>query len=412
MTMHAEQLDDPVAVRSYPFNDPNGLNLHPIYAQLRRDEPLTRVRLPYGEEAWLATRYEDVRLVLGDARFSRAASIGRDEPRTHPYQSESGLLAMDPPEHSRLRRLVAKAFTARRVELLRPRVTEIAEELLDTMVAAGSPADLVAHYADPLPVMVICELLGVPFADRGKFQLWSEAIVSTTSLSPQQIGEYMGNLHGYMAGLIAQRRAQGDLPADSAEDLLGAMVRARDENNDRLSEQELVELAAGLLAAGHETTVTQIPNFVYVLLTSPQRWAELRDHPELAPAAVEELTRYVPLGTAAAFARYAGEDIEVGGVLVRAGEPVLASLGSANRDGRIFDRPDELDFGRPNNPHMGFGHGVHHCVGAQLARVELQVAITALIRRLPGLKLAVAESELPWKNGMLVRGLKELPVTW
>jgi cytochrome P450 len=222
----------------------------------------------------------------------------------------------------------------------------------------------------------------------------------------------MASLHGYMAGLIAQRRAQGDESVDGAEDLLGAMVRARDENNDRLSERELIELAAGLLAAGHETTVTQIPNFVYVLLTNPDRWAQLRDKPELVPAAVEELMRYVPLGTAAAFARYATEDVEVGGVLVRAGEPVLGSIGSANRDDRVFERPDEIDFAREHNPHIGFGHGPHHCVGAQLARLELQVAIGALIRRLPDLRLAVPEGDLPWKNGMLVRGLKELPVTW
>jgi cytochrome P450 len=404
--------EERVEARRYPFNPPDRLNLDQMYAQLRREEPLTRVQLPYGEQAWLATRYEDVRTLLGDPRFSRAASVGRDEPRTHPHQTESGMLAMDPPEHSRLRRLIAKAFTHRRVELLRPRVIEIAEEKLADMAAAGSPVDLVEHYATPLPVMVICELLGVPFADRDKFHLWSEAIVSTTSLTPQQIGEYLGNLHAYMAGLIAQRREQQDKPVDGAEDLLGALVRARDEDNDRLTEQELVQLAAGLLAAGHETTVTQIPNFVYVLLTNPERWAELRDHPELVPAAVEELMRYVPLGTAAAFARYATEDVALGGVLVRAGEPVLGSLASANRDELVFEHPDVLDFTRSTNPHIGFGHGPHHCVGAQLARLELQVAIATLVRRMPNLHLAVAESELPWKNGMLVRGLKELPVAW
>ncbi|WP_308440837.1 cytochrome P450 [Catellatospora chokoriensis] len=395
-----------MAARTYPFSDPDRLNLNPLYEQLRHNEPLSRVRLPYGEEAWLATRYDDVRLVLGDARFSRAASVGRDEPRTHPHQGEMGMLAMDPPEHTRLRKLIAKAFTARRVETLRPRTQEIADELIDGMQALGSPADLVEHFATPLPVTVICELLGVPFADRDRFQLWSEAIISTTSLTPQQIMEYLGNLHAYIAGLIAQRREH------ETDDLLGAMVKARDEDNDRLTEAELVQLSAGLLAAGHETTVTQLPNFVYVLLTNPDRFAELRADPSLVPAAVDELMRYVPLGTAAAFARYATEDVMVGDVLVRAGEPVLGALASANRDDKVFEHPDELDFHRESNPHLGFGHGPHHCVGAQLARMELQVALQSLITRFPNLELAVAEEELPWKKGMLVRGLQELPVRW
>jgi cytochrome P450 len=392
--------------RPYPFGEPDRLNLHPLYGELRRAEPVVRVRLPFGEAAWLATRHADVKVVLGDPRFSRAASVGRDEPRTTPRQIGSGILAMDPPDHSRLRRLVAKAFTARRVEMLRPEATAIANDLIDGMVAAGSPADLVERFATPLPVRVICRLLGVPHTDQELFRTWSEAIVSTTSLSPEQIQEYMGNLHAYMAGLIAQRRAA---PTD---DLIGALVEARDTDNDRLTEQEMVELAAGLLAAGHETTVTQISNFLYVLFTNPDRLAELRDRPDLVPGAVEELLRYVPLGAAAAFARYATEDLELGGVRIQAGEPVIAALSSANRDAEVFDDPDGLDFARDPNPHIGFGHGVHHCLGAQLARMELQVALATLLSRLPGLRLAVDERELPWKSGLLVRGLRAMPVTW
>jgi cytochrome P450 len=313
---------------------------------------------------------------------------------------------MDPPEHTRLRTVVAKAFTARRVERLRPRTREIADELVDGMVAKGAPADLVEHFATPLPIRVICELLGVPVADQHLFHTWSEAIVSTTSLPPETITKYMDNLFAYMAGLIAQRRRE---PAD---DLVTAMVRTRDEEEGRLSEEELVQLAAGLLAAGHETTVTQIPNFVYVLLTHPEQMAQLRADRSLLPKAVEELLRFVPLGAASGFARYALEDVELGGVLVKAGEPVLGSIGSANHDGTAFDHPEQLDFDRPNNPHMGFGHGVHHCVGAQLARMELQVALGALLDRLPDLRLAVPEEELRWKSGMLVRGLTWMPVTW
>ncbi|NBE82868.1 cytochrome P450 [Micromonospora rubida] len=392
-------------IERYPFSDPDRLNLDPRYALLRRDEPLIRVRLPYGEPAWLATRHADVRTVLGDARFSRAAAVGRDEPRNSPRQIQGGILTMDPPDHTRLRRLVARAFTARRVEELRPRTRQVADELVDGLLAAGPPADLVAHLATPLPIRVICDLLGVPVADQDKFHTWSEAIVSTTALSVEQAQRYIDNLFAYMGGLIAQRRQE---PTD---DLIGAMVRARDAD-DRLSEEEVVQLAAGLLAAGHETTVTQIPNFVYVLLNHPDEWARLRADRSLVPHAVEELMRFVPLGVTAAFARYAKEDVEIGGVLVHAGEPVLVSIPSANRDETVFPDADRLDLGREINPHLGFGHGVHHCVGAQLARMELQVVLDVLLDRAPGLRLAVPEAELPWKSGLLVRGLTAMPVAW
>ncbi|MDI5942023.1 cytochrome P450, partial [Micromonospora sp. DH15] len=213
------------------------------------------------------------------------------------------------------------------------------------------------------------------------------------------------NLFAYMGELIARRR---DEPTD---DLIGAMVRARDAD-DRLSEEEVVQLAAGLLAAGHETTVTQIPNFAYVLLQHPDEWARLRADRTLVPRAVEELMRFVPLGATAAFARYAKEDVEIGGVLVRAGEPVVVSIPSANRDETVFADADRLDLGREVNPHLGFGHGVHHCVGAQLARMELQVVLDTLLDRTPGLRLAVPEPELVWKSGLLVRGLTAMPVAW
>ncbi|MEH1098098.1 cytochrome P450 [Micromonospora sp. CPCC 205561] len=393
------------APQRYPFSDPDRLNLDPRYARLRREEPLARIRMPFGEPAWLATRHTDVRTVLGDPRFSRAASVTRDEPRNSSRRQEGGILSMDPPEHTRLRRLVAKAFTARRVEELRPRTREVAEELVDGMLAAGPPADMVEHLATPLPIRVICDLLGVPVADQDRFHTWSEAIVSTTSLSPERAQEYIDNLFAYMGELIALRRQR---PTD---DLLGAMVRARDAD-DRLAEEEVVRLAAGLLAAGHETTVTQIPNFVYVLLTHPDEWERLTAEPSLVPAAVEELMRFVPLGASSAFARYALEDVELGGVLVHAGEPVVVSIASANRDETVFPEPDRLDLTRQANPHLGFGHGVHHCVGAQLARMELQVVLETLIGRTPNLRLAVPESELPWKSGLLVRGLLALPVSW
>ncbi|GGM11382.1 cytochrome P450 [Micromonospora yangpuensis] len=390
----------------YPFSAPDRLTLDPRYAQLRRDEPLIRVRLPFGEPVWLATRHADVKTVLGDARFSRAAAEGRDEPRNTERQVQTGILGLDPPEHTRLRRLAAKAFTARRVEQLRPRTRAVAHELVDGLIAAGAPADLVEHVATPLPIRVICDLLGVPVTDQDRFHTWAEAIVSTTSLSDEQAQRYLDNLFEYIGGLIAQRRR------DPADDLLTAMVEARDADADRLTEEEVVRLAAGLLAAGHETTVTQIPNFVYVLLTEAGAWARLCREPELLPGAVEELMRFVPLGATAGFPRYALEDVTVGGVLVRAGEPVIVSIASANRDERVFADPDTLDLSRETNPHVGFGHGVHHCIGAQLARMELQVVLETLAQRLPGLRLGVPEAELSWKSGLLVRGLTALPVSW
>lgn len=391
--------------RSYPFSAADRLRLDPFYAQLRRQDPISRVRLPYGEDAWLATRYEDARTVFADPRFSRAAAVGRDEPRVRPSVQQSGILTMDPPDHTRLRRLVAKAFTARRVERLRPRTQQIADELVDGMRTHGSPLDLVENFALPLPITVICELLGVPYADRADFRVWSDAFLSTTKLSPQQVSDHIERMRDYMAGLIAQRRER---PTD---DLIGALVEARDEQ-DRLSETELVELAVGILVAGHETTATQIPNFVYVLLTHPDALAALRADLDRVPQAVEELMRHVPLGVNAAFPRYALEDVELGDVVVRAGEPVLVSIAAANRDGDVFDDPDELDPDRQANAHIGFGHGPHHCLGAQLARMELQVALTTLLRHLPGLRFAVHEHEVPWKTGMLVRGPLRLPLAW
>ncbi|HEV2782094.1 MAG TPA: cytochrome P450 [Actinophytocola sp.] len=387
---------------SYPFNDAAGLELHEAYAAARADAGLIRVRLPYGEPAWLATRYADVRQVLGDRRFSRAEAIRRDEPRTSPGRVSMGILAMDPPEHTRLRKLVAKAFTMRRIERLRPRVRELAETSLDEMVSLGPPADLVERFALPLPVAVICELLGVPTTDRPKFRVWSDAMLSTTRLTAEEFEATREETRAYMAGLIAIRRAE---PAD---DLMTALIEARDEH-DRLSELELVDLCWGLLVAGHETTASQLPNFVYVLLRNPDKWAELQKDPDLIPAAVEELMRFVPLGVGSAFARYATEDVEVGGVLVRAGEPVLAAVSSANRDGEQFDAPDELRFDRGENQHVGFGHGAHHCLGAQLARVELQEALRVLLARLPGLHVA---GEIEWKTGMIMRAPRMMPVGW
>jgi cytochrome P450 len=392
--------------KAFPFSRPDRLDLDPLYARLRREEPLTRVQLPYGEPTWLATRYEDVKVVLGDPRFSRAASVGRDEPRTRVHRGRPGnILSFDPPEHSRLRRLCSKAFTVRRVEQVRTRAQEIADGLVDAMRAKGAPADLVEEFALPLPITVICELLGVPVEDRADFRIWSDAFLSTTKFSPAEVGEHVGRLRDYMAGLIAQRREAAQ------DDLLSAFVVARDEE-DRLSEEEMLGLAEALLVAGHETTASQIPNFVYALLTNPEQLAMLRADLDLVPRAVEELMRYVPLGSGGGNARYALEDVELGGVTVRAGEPVIVNLASANRDESVYTHPDELDLLRREASHVGFGHGAHHCLGAPLARMELQVALRTLLERLPGLRFAGPEQDITWKTGVATRGPEYMPIAW
>ncbi len=388
---------------TYPFNVAEGLDLDAAYVAARETPGMIRVRLPYGEPAWLATRYADARLVLGDPRFSRAECLERDEPRLMPRQMDSGLMAMDPPEHSRQRRLVAKAFTARRVERLRPQARELAESLVDTMLAQGPPVDLVESFALPLPVAVICELLGVPSLDRPKFRVWSDAMMSTSRLTAEQFDQLREDMRAYMAEFIALRRAE---PAD---DLMSALIQARDEQ-DRLSETELLDMCGGILAAGHETTATQIPNFVYVLLEHhPEQWAALVADANLIPAAVEELMRYVAIGAGGAPARYATEDVQVGDTLVRAGEPVICAVNAANRDSLRFGTPDEVRFDRGENQHLGFGHGAHHCLGAQLARMELQEALRVLVGKLPGLRLA---GDVEWKTEMLVRGPRSMPVAW
>jgi cytochrome P450 len=387
---------------AYPFNEAGSLDLHEAYREAQEAPGMPRVRLPHGEPAWLATRYADARLVLGDKRFSRAMAADRDEPRMQAGRLTGGILSMDPPQHTRLRTLVAKAFTVRRVEELRPRAREIAAGLVADMKAAGPPADLVDAFALPLPVAVICELLGVPVEDRQKFRVWSDNALSTSRLTAEEFLASREEMRDYMRGLIAAHRAE---PAD---DLMTALIDARD-RQDRLSELELVDLCVGILVAGHETTASQIPNFVVTLLDHPRALARLRDDPSLIPGAVEELMRFVPLGAGAGFPRYATEDVQVGDVLVRAGEPVVVAIGAANRDALRFDDADELRIDRPPAAHLGFGHGVHHCLGAALARMELQEALLALLVELPGLRIA---GDIRWKTEMIVRGPVSLPVGW
>lgn len=383
------------------------LELDPAYARLRNEEPVTRVTMPHGGDAWLVTRYADVRAALSDTRLSRAAAVGKDVPRSSPLiQQADSLLSMDPPEHTRLRRLAAKAFTARQVAAVRPRVQAIIESLVDALEESGPPADLATGLAWPMGITVICETFGIPEEDRGRFREWTDAMMALTVADPATIQAARDSLDGYLRELIARRIAE------PGEDLLSRLVTSR-EGGDRLTESELGVFAVDLLTAGHETTANQTGNFLYTLLSRPTLWESLVKDPALVPAAVEELLRYTPLATSVApFSRIAVEDFELAGQLVRAGEAVVAQTDSANRDATVFENPEELDFHRETNPHVAFGHGAHHCPAAPLARLELQTVLATLARRLPGLRLAVPADEVEWNTNRVMRGVTRLPVEW
>jgi cytochrome P450 len=393
--------------RKYPFNEADRLKLDPTYQELRRKCPVSRVVLPYGGEAWLAVRHADVRTVLHDPRFSRAAVVGREIPRVRPEveQKPDSIMNLDPPDHTRLRKLLAGAFTTRRVEALRPRAVELTAELLAGLRAAGSGSDLVEHVSVPFPLTIICELLGVPIADRHIFRSASDAIMSMSTMTPQQRLEATDELTAYMAGMVKQRRFT---PTD---DLIGALICAHDDG-DRLSEGELLELGIAILVAGHETTMSQIGNMTYTVLNHPGQWAALGADLEAVTGAVEELLRYSPLLGSAGFPRIAMEDVELSGVMVRAGETVVASLNAANRDPELFADAEKLLLDRAANRHIAFGHGVHHCPGAGLARMELQEVLRGLLREFPDLRLAVAPEEVQWRTGALIRGPRALPLAW
>lgn len=403
--MNPDPRTPPPPPPAYPFNEAVGLDIDPLYARLRREEPVVRVSCPFGEDAWLVTRHADMRTILADPRFSRAAAADHDEARLTPLPVSTSILGMDQPDHTRLRRLLARVFTERRVEELRPGVEKVANGLLDEVMAAGAPGDLMESFAVPLAGTVVCDLLGVPFEDQDEFRAWMDAFSATTVMTAEETEEGTEALHSYMAHLMRNRRAE---PRD---DLIGAMVRASDEE-EKLTETELVELASVLLIAGHETVSSQLVDSLYVLLTHPAQLELLKHRPELTPGAVEELLRYVPLISHVTFARYATEDVELGGVLVRAGEAVLPAIPSANRDETVFENADVFDITRTHQPHLGFGHGIHRCLGARLARMELQVALELILRRMPGVRCAVPFGDLRWKDGMQVRSLLHLPVVW
>ncbi|WP_249124003.1 cytochrome P450 [Saccharopolyspora erythraea] len=345
--------------------------------------------------------------MLADPRFSRAEVLERDVPRPTPQQVErpGTLVTTDPPEHGRLRRLVAGAFTHRRAESMRPRIRGVADELVDEMLAGDKPADLVAAVSMPLPVNVICELLGVPREDRHVFH--SGAILSDYTVPADEREATFKSLADYLAELIAERRARPEGPGD---DVLGALISARDADGDRLSEEELIELWVDILVAGYASIMSVTPDMVVTLLTERDRWYGLVADPGGVPDAVEEMLRVMPTIIESGHSRVATEDVEIAGGTVRAGEAVLPCLPAANRDPAVFDAPEEMRLGRDAGKHIAFGFGPHYCLGASLARVQLQSVLTALVEKVPTLDLVEAVREDSTRVAAAVQG--QLLVTW
>jgi cytochrome P450 len=371
------------------------------YAVLREEHPVARITMPKGHSFWLVTRYEDVRAALTNPALHKngrayEAMIGQDEPGA-PVALDQHMLSSDPPDHTRLRKLVGRAFTARAVAALRPRIEEITAELLDALDKGPNEVDLLDTYAFPLPVTVICELLGVPPADRDQFRAWSNTVMQAASAAEQQAAAQ--GLTGYLAALVEQKLA------DPADDMLSAIVQAT-EDADRLSGMEAVSMAFLLLVAGHETTANLIGNGTLALLRDPNQFARLVAEPELVPNAVEELLRYNGPINMATF-RYTAEDTVIGGLEIPAGQMVLVSLAAANRDSGHYPEADRLDLRRAAS-HLAFGHGIHYCLGAPLARLEGEIAFTRLFERFPNLTLG--DENLTWRPSTLIRGLDKLPI--
>lgn len=385
------------------FGDGFNADPHPVYARLRHDHPVQRVTVPSGIPAWLITGYDLARQALNDPRLSKTS------PARSPMQVLQGpvqnaltqhMLATDPPDHTRLRRLVSRVFTARRTEALRPRVQQITDQLLDEM-AGHDRVDLIDAFAFPLPIQVICELLGIPGEDRDSFREWSNVIVAGAA-AIEQLPAAATALVDYIQRLLVDKQAH---PKD---DLLSGLLTVRDEG-DQLSHDELVSMVFLLLVAGHETTVNLIGNSMSVLFTRPELVRRLIDDPTLLPAAIEELLRFEsPVETSTL--RIATETINLGGVEIGPGEPVFISLLGANRDPGRFTDADVFDIERADNQHLAFGHGIHYCLGAPLARLEAEIGLGSLLRRYPDISLDVAPEQLQWRVGLLLRGLVALPV--
>ncbi|WP_431914949.1 cytochrome P450 [Nonomuraea jabiensis] len=382
--------------RTCPFDPP------PELSELRQNAPIAPMAYPDGHVGWLVTSHALARRVLADPRFSSRSDLhhlpvpGLQLPPPRP----GAFMLADPPTHTRYRRLLTGQFTVRRMNLLTPRIEQITNDVLAQMQQAGPPADLVESFALPIPSLVICELLGVPYADRGRFQQATRTMF-TLHATPEQVLAARQEISGFLAGLVHAKRTR---PAD---DLLSDLVNG----DGALTDDELVTMALTLLVAGHETTANMLALGTFALLSHPEQLAALRAQPSLIDSAVEELLRYLTilhLGTV----RTALEDAEIGGVTVKAGQTVTISLPAANRDPEAYDNPDTLDLSRRATGHVAFGHGIHQCLGQQLARIEMRIGYQALFDRLPGLRLAADPQDIPIRADMSIYGVHRLPVTW
>jgi cytochrome P450 len=414
--------------RPTPFDPPLGL---------RRRDPLSRLAYPDGHVGWVATGYSAVRAILADERFSTRREllhqpVGRERAHERPAPAEPGIFPhMDPPEHTRFRRLLSGHFGPRRVAALTPAIRRYTTEALDRMIGAGSPADLVASFAMPIPALVICELLGVPASDRHRIQA-ATATMNDLDSTPEQAVEAVLTITGTVRDLIARLRAGSGSPDDAPDDGpagdgsdgyapdghgpagdggAGRGLLADAVASGELGDDELTNLGMVLLATGHLPTSSMLALGAFALLTDPAQRERLTAAPELAGPAVEELLRYLSI-LQFDVRRTALTDVEVDGHVIAAGETVVLALPVANRDPVRFPDPDVLDLGRPAAGHLAFGHGVHQCLGQHLARRELRIALTALFERLPDLRLAVPAAEVPTRERMAVYGVDRLPVAW
>ncbi|MGW2211614.1 cytochrome P450 [Streptomyces sp. NPDC001781] len=392
-------------IRQWPATDLAGTDFDPVLTELMNEGPVTRIRLPNGEGwAWLVTRYDDVRMVTNDPRFGREAVMDNQVTRLAPhFIPDPGAVGfLDPPDHTRLRRSVAAAFTARGVERVRERSRAMLEELVDELLQGGPPADLTSAVLSPFPIAVICELMGVPAADRHSMHDWTQLILS--SAHGKEVSERAKReMSAYFTDLIGHG---GHSPEGSVCSLLSGAV-----DRDEITLVEAVGLAV-LLQIGGEAVTNNSGQMFYLLLTRPGLMERLRSDRAIRPRAIDELLRYIPHRNAVGLSRIALEDVEIRGVRIRAGDAVYNSYLAANRDPEVFPDPDTIDVERSPNPHVAFGFGPHYCPGGMLARLESELLVDVLLDHVPGLKLAVPPQEVPFRKGALIRGPESLPVTW
>ncbi|KAF2775999.1 cytochrome P450 [Streptomyces sp. OM5714] len=395
----------PPPVRDWPALDLDGPEFDPVLADLMREGPLNRVRLPHGEGwAWLATRYDDVKAITNDPRFGRAEVTQRRITRLAPhFKPRPGSLAFaDQPDHNRLRRAVAGAFTVGATKRLRPRAQEILDGLVDGMLAEGPTADLVERVLEPFPIAVVSEVMGVPAADRERVHSWTRQIISTSGGAEAAERAKQG-LYGWITETV---RARADSDGDDVYSMLGAAV-----GRGEVGETEAVGLA-GPLQIGGEAVTHNVGQMLYLLLTRPELMARMRERPEARGTALDELLRWISHRTSVGLARIALEDVEVHGTRIAAGEPVYVSYLAANRDPDVFPDPDRIDLDREPNPHVAYGNGHHFCTGAVLARMQTELLVDTLLDRLPGLRLAVPADQVAWRRKTMIRGPRTLPCTW